>query len=712
MAVEHRSDLWPQAVRWVTAAVLAIVVVVPIVGNQVRVADVDPEFMRDLIERVHRFGGTFYQNGIYNKGVLEPFVYNLARHLGGYDGMWLTISAFADIAAVICAFVMARTVRWTGGPKALALAAGAALYIHLTVSPSNYAGVFYARNMTVTLLAVAWLVAFEDRCWRSPRARLASAVALGALFGVVVNSLLTEVFACAAIALAAGAMVSYRAEVAERLKLVGATLGSAFVVFVAVPVWYLLRGSFDAYWASWYTDATFQSTGTRRSLASQFALGWHKIYGYYQHRSILLLVIAAFIAFTYATWPRATTKERAMNVSLLGWLAAAWLEQVLNQRYSAHYFVINAVPTALMIAVLLGHAGRAVMANPRMARTSIAWPLIAVVGTVYLSGGKNFMDAVKRTSGFTTVRAAAQDAADGQAGPVRSARGVLDLVSRDNDAVLAWTNEASRYLDWHRVAAGRFIWKSFLTGEVYLGASGPQYVLPHTWEWFRSDIARSKPVAFVETNGDPTPGTPFASLVSSRYRLVFDGGQRVYLRNDVADRVLKPSSTTAWVPQGTGPQGSGWTASEGTASYSGGSAGRQNDALPLVPQGCFRLDGTISGPQGDAPRVDFRFEPTSDKHRTDLKIEPLHLRIAGERATSASDAVEYESVPSGLSPGSGGSGDFSLVVGRRAAVLVVNGQVRAALRLPSAPKVSITSGADVLELSNLRVGPVSAGSGC
>src|SRR5438270_1423783 len=393
MAVERAANRWQEPVRWLTVAVLAIVVVVPIVGNQVRVADVDPQFMRDLIERVHRFGGTFYQNGIYNKGVLEPFVYNVARHLGGYDGMWIAVSAFAAVAALICAFVMARTVRWTGGPKALALAAGAVLYIHLTVSPSNYAGVFYARNMTVTLLAVAWLVAFEDRGWRSPRARLVSAIVLGALFGIIVNSLITEALACAAIALAAGAMLSYRAEAVERLKLIGATLGSAFLVFVAVPAWYLLRGSFDAYWASWYTDAKFQSIGTRRGLASQFALGWHKIYDYYQHRSILLLIIAAFVAFTYATWPRATTRERAMNLSLLGWLAAAWLEQVLNQRYSAHYFVINAIPTALMIAVLLGNAGRRWMANPRLARTSIAWPLIAIVGTVYLSGGKGFMDA-------------------------------------------------------------------------------------------------------------------------------------------------------------------------------------------------------------------------------------------------------------------------------------------------------------------------------
>ena len=99
---DARSERLRVAVRWLTVAVLTVVFVIPFLGNRLRVADVDPQFMRDLIERAHRFGGTFYENGIYNKGVLEPFVYNLGRHLGGYDGMWLTISIFAAIAAAAC----------------------------------------------------------------------------------------------------------------------------------------------------------------------------------------------------------------------------------------------------------------------------------------------------------------------------------------------------------------------------------------------------------------------------------------------------------------------------------------------------------------------------------------------------------------------------------------------------------------------------------
>src|SRR5438477_409976 len=226
---ERALRLLDPGVRWLTVATLTVVGIVPIVGDELRVQNVDPQFMRDIIERVHRFGGTFYQNGIYNKGPLEPVVYDLARHIGGYNGMWLVVSAFAAIAA------------------------------------------------------------------------LAAAVA-------------------------------------------------AAVMFAAAPVWYALRGSFAAYWTSWYGHAHLMSVGTRRSLASQFALGWNRAYAYYQHRPLVFLAIVAFVVFTYATWPSRDRRERIIHLALLGWLAGSWLEQVLNQRYSSHYFVINAVPTALMIA--------------------------------------------------------------------------------------------------------------------------------------------------------------------------------------------------------------------------------------------------------------------------------------------------------------------------------------------------------------------------
>ena len=220
-----------------TIAAITIVAVVPLLGNELRVQDWDPQFARIIVERTIRFGGSFYENGIYNKGPLELLVYDVARHLGGYDGMWHIVSVFAAVAALVTALVAARTAQWTGAFRALALATGVALYVHLTVSGSDYAGVLYARNMTVSLLAVVWLLTFEERFWRAPRARTLSCVAAGALLGVVAQTLVAEAFAAAVLGLGFLAMLVHRTGVRPGRKLVAVTLGSGAIAFSSAPAW-------------------------------------------------------------------------------------------------------------------------------------------------------------------------------------------------------------------------------------------------------------------------------------------------------------------------------------------------------------------------------------------------------------------------------------------------------------------------------------------
>jgi hypothetical protein len=699
-------------VLWLTVAAVAAVAVVPVLGNQLRVQDWDPQFARVIVERVQRFGGTFYENGIYNKGPLELIVYDVARHLGGYDGMWHVVSAFGALAAAVVALVAARTVRWDGAPFALAVAMGVGLYIHLTLSHSDYAGVLYARNITVALLAVAWLVTFEDRFWRSARSRTVCCVVGGAVLGLVAQTLISEAFSAGVIGIALLVVILCRAGAAERLKLMALAVGSSAVVFASAPAWYLLRGRFAEFWASWYGHAHLMSVGTGRSLGSQFALGWDQLYAYYKDRPLALVVIVAFAGFAYLTWSTAGWRERLMNVTLLGWLAGSWLEQFLNQRYSSHYFVINAVPTALMIAVLVGRAGRAASRDPRFRRAAIALPLAAVVGTLAVSEGKEFREAAERTSRFTSFTATAREQAGEKSGGVQAVRGVLDLVSRNGDPMLAWTNAPWPYLDVRRVAAGRFIWKGFLLGEIYLGGTGPQYVLPRTWDWFREDVRRSNPVAFVKTEDDPAAGTPFADLVDRQFQLVYSGSQAVYLRNDVARGVFSGPATDPWGPlPGTSP-GAGWDVSPGTVTYRGSPGTGSSDAVPLVGQSCVRIDGTARTEDGSAPAFDVRFENSGTDPGGDLKQETLHLKLQGDKAISGSDAVEYESVSSGLQAAAAEPVRFSLVIGRRAAALVIGDQIRAAIRIPPSVTASLSSLGSSLAISDLRMSGAPPLTGC
>ncbi|MGI9021982.1 MAG: hypothetical protein ACR2HV_01880 [Acidimicrobiales bacterium] len=698
-------------VLWLTVAAITVVAAVPLLGNELRVQDWDAQFARDIVERVHHFGGTFYENGIYNKGPLELFAYNVARHLGGYDGMWYWVSIFGTVAGLVVAVVAGRTVRWKGAPGALALATGAVLFVHLLLSSSDYAGVLYARNMTAALLAIGWAVTFEERLWLSPRRRMVSCVVGGAVLGLVVQTLVAEVFAAAAIGLALVAMIIHRAEPAARARLVLLAVGSALATFLSAPAWYLLRGSFQEYWTSWYGHGRLMASGTGRSLGSQFGLGWDKMYSYYQQRPLVALAILAFLAFTYATWPRAGWSDRAMNLAVVGWLAGSWMEQILSQRYSSHYFVINAVPTALMVAVLVGYAGNALRQYPRAAKITIAMPLIAIMGALYFSGFKEFREGAKRASRFTSFSATAREEDKGKGGDIQAARGVLDLVSRDNDPILSWTNAPWPYLNFHRVAAGRFIWKSFLMGEIYLGGSGPQYVLPHTWEWFDEDIRRSQPAAFVKIEEDPAPGTPFADLVESQFQLVYGGKESIYLRTDVAREVLTSSATRPWVSPPDDAPGPGWTVGSGSAAYQG-SADAGTNALPLAGENCVRIDGTADTAENAPPAFDVRFEDNATKPDGEPEEETMLLKLEGDEATSGSEAVEYESIPSGVQAGFDGPVKFSVVVGSRAAALVVDGQMRAAVRIPPSVTVSLTPSRSSLALTDLRVGTAPSVSGC
>ena len=73
-------------VKWLTILVLGVVAFVPIIGNSGSVANWDPQFMRDVIERTQAAGGTYYQNAIHNKGILEPFVYDMTRRIWAHVG--------------------------------------------------------------------------------------------------------------------------------------------------------------------------------------------------------------------------------------------------------------------------------------------------------------------------------------------------------------------------------------------------------------------------------------------------------------------------------------------------------------------------------------------------------------------------------------------------------------------------------------------------
>jgi hypothetical protein len=685
--------------RWVKPVVVGALVtfaVIAVFHMQLSAANYDPQYMRVLVERTIRLGGSYYENGIHNKGPLEPAVYELAGRIGGRSGFWFVIAIFTLATSVVIGVAAAITVERSGGTRVVAFAVAVMAVTHLTLSDSDYAGVLYSRNITVGLLALAFIVGAWDGAWRSERRRIAAVLVAGLAIGLAVQTLLSACFT--AIPVLAWVAWMRRHERVWSLPSWCALPIVAAGGLLSAPIYYRIFGPWGPFVDGWWTYARWMNTATGRSLGGQFGLGVDQFADYYGDRPVVFVVIVAFMAEMVVRWRALDGPGRALRAMLTGWWLAAWIELALSQRYSSHYFSILAVPTILMIAVLVGAATRHMRLDQvRASMSTEIWvlPLAVAILTIQLGGTSSFREGLREASAFEGVGdfdVRREQVIDGRTHMVRAA---LDLVSEPDDPLLMWTSYPWPYLNLHRVPATRFIWKNFLLGQIYLARSGPQYVLPGTWETFAADVERTDPTAFfVESVNPVVPGTPFDTLVAETFTTVFtDDVTTLAYRDDLAVWLLSPPTDPA-----------------PTSSSS-----LRVDLDPDAPEvlkadGCVRLDGDIVSGTVDDARVSFVFGSASSVGG----VAPM-ITFAGTGGDSASVtsrgtvgnpfAVRIDAAPAEATT-------FTLVVGSRAAVLVVDGAIVGAVETGGRGAVTVEASNDGTRLEHLTRSAPVVGSGC
>jgi hypothetical protein len=297
-----------------------------------------------------------------------------------------------------------------------------------------------------------------------------------------------------------------------------------------------------------------------------------------------------------------------------------------------------------------------------------------------------------------------------QPGSSRSVQAVLDLVSRDRDPLLAYSDDQFLFPSYRRIPATRFQQRYFLIGSIYLGQTGPQYVLHDTWKWFAEDLRQANPAAFLKTVH--IDSIPFARYVATHFKRVFDGNVgTVELRNDVALSVLHGVTPRVWIPPASPRNGSGWRRDGNSAVYGPGSTPMSRDLLLLSTHACERIDGDLNG----GPQV----SPTVVFHVRDSSGSQPELRIAFDGSyASVEDASDGILDTISTTPGSAaptppkGAIGFSLVVGRRAAALVIGNRVVGAVAVGKHVEITAEPQSTRLALENLRVGAAPIGSGC
>lgn len=379
-----------------------------------------------------RFGGSYYENSVHNKGPLEPGLYHLAAMVTSFDSFWFAISAMVIGGSLLIGFACRRVVTLFDGEPWLGWAAVAIGFIHLALSGADYAGVLYSRNMTTTLLCAAFLLLTGPGAERgSTRRKAACLVGGGACLGLAVQTLQPTLLS-AMVIVAIGLfvvgrtqLVVARREVPARALLAGAMLLS----FLSAPVWYLLRGSWGPFWDGWWVYGRYMSSALGRGVTEQMGLGWHQFYVYSQTHAPAHLCVVGFVMLGAARWPQLGRAQRRLQVLLPLWWLAGWGEVILTQRYSSHYFVVTTVPLMLLCAGLAAH----VVAMLRAGGASVAdrhlVPYLLVLMSLVWTGFGPLRSGVEAASSFQGVHHMAMQREQGRDGTARGAGGARPRVA-------------------------------------------------------------------------------------------------------------------------------------------------------------------------------------------------------------------------------------------------------------------------------------------
>lgn len=688
--------------RWIRGAVLALIVtgvVIATIANESRVSNVDPTYVRVMVERTHAYGGTFYDNLIYNKGPLEPLLHQIASLVTSYDTYWLGIAAIQGLLTLVIALAAARTTRFSGATVLGALAVGTVAFIHFAFSKSDYAGAVYVRYLMVALLAVGWVVLISERAWLTEKRRLIATAAVSVTVAVAVQTLLTTALAAMVLLAATHLLLRERAPSGEQIKLVGVSLICLPLAFLTAPIWYWARGAFDAFWAGWWVHAGFSASGLERTFGEQLTLGWKQLRTHHLENPLVLVVVVLFGILVAVRWRSWNRRQRIVHGTAIAWWVAGWAELVVSQRYSTHYFSVVAVPVVIMAALLIGAAAAA--SSSRAPRVAAAATVVALAVAGHLVAPGAVWSALKEVRDFRGVSTVAEQRAARLGPQNRTMRAILDLVSAEGDPLLAWQHDPTQFMLMERVSATRFGYVRPLVGEIYLGATSPDYVLPQTWPWFFEDINESDPTTLIEVGSAIPSETPFASYAGDNFTPVYMREKVIVsFRNDVARDFIGPSAHTRWEPQPSRP-GSGWSMEGEVLVYTPASEPAQTDLHPIASS-CSRIEGTVSWTAGRSQGISIYF------HDATGGSEPLHFTILRTEVFSASERSLYETHTL-IDDGPKG---FAIVVGRQSAALIMEGRVVAAVRLSPSVTVTIQPRADRVELSDMRIGSPPEGGGC
>jgi hypothetical protein len=212
-------------------------------------------------------------------------------------------------------------------------------------------------------------------------------------------------------------------------------------------------------------------------------------------------------------------------------------------------------------------------------------------------------------------------------------------------------------------------------------------------------------------------GTPFDVYVQANFRTAYTNAESiVHLRNDIADEILDGAPGDPLTPTTVGA--SRWSTGPGTATLDADEPLSLTDVLELSRDRCTRIAGTFQAtPSAGGTFLSFRFD------RPEGGGSNVRLNVVGDQIVSGSDVAVFDMTslradtvddgqPDALPATDPGPHDFALVIGDRSAALVIDGRIRAAVRLDQQSRVALEVRQGGVVLDDLTARDLHGFGGC
>ena len=497
--------------------------------------------------------------------------------------------------------------------------------------------------MTIAILATAWTITLASCPWNGPaRGPAPRSAVIGVLLGLCIQTLVTAVFAAAVVA--ALALARVRREHHERVapgrrrprRVRGADRAGA--------VRLVRRDAAGSPSSGAGGGRTAATRAPRSAAASSGSSAWR---GTRRTRTTGRGRCWPWSSWAPRRWPPSAGRswahvaQRAIRLAIGASIVAAWIELALAQRYSSHYFSVLVLPTWLAAATATADAlalappadtpptGAAGCA-PRARRRRRA---------VHEHPGRGLRDGVAAASGFRGVDDLAAARRANESGNVRTVRATLRPRQRGGRPAPGLDRASVDVppVGPHRGDPGTSGGASCSARSTSV-SPGPQFVPPHTAEWFADDLERTDPQVFVEEVEHPVPAdsAPWARAVAADFVPVYRRAVQTTRLTCVGRRRPRPREPAAG-RRGVGAGDRGGTGlggrwRRGDREDHGGRPGACSTDRASAPRRGARR----------ATRVPRRASSSTTPAARRGTGERQYLSTAGGEAWSSTDSVELE----------------------------------------------------------------------